>query len=394
MSLPRMVLKFGGTSVATVERLKAVAHRIAAFRRDGWAVAVVVSAMGDETDKLLALASAVAPTERDGRELDQLLATGEQRSVALLALALREEGVMSRSLTAWQCGLHAEGRHGCGTIADFPPEPVSKVLEEGAVAVVAGFQAMDFKGDVITLGRGGSDLSAIALAASLDAKVCSIFTDVGGVYTADPRLVPHARKLSRVSLLTCLDMASCGARVLQARCVEMAARLGVPLYVGSSFDEQEGTWIMKNVREVATITALAHRDDVALLCLEVPEATALASLMTALVEEGARPFNWSVTTELQLWLPRASLDVARTLCQRWKVRQLELRDDLASLSLVGPGLADHPEVLSALMALLRNADVPLLNCHVTSGVMTVMIPEGHLVEALQKAHRQFIEELS
>ena len=286
--LPLTVLKFGGSSVADSARMRHVAQIVKKTREEGYRVAVVVSAMGNTTDDLLALASDVA-SEADGREMDQLLATGEQQSVALLALALKQFGLPAQSFTAQQAGIRAKGFPMEGRIYRIEPDAVEKVLNEGTVAVITGFQAITDNGDVITLGRGGSDLSAVALAASLGAQSCRLLKDVTGVMTGDPRVVKNPRKLKQIGFDECMEMAVQGANVLQARSVEMAARYDVPLYVGSSFVEEEGTWVMSNpVTEGLIIKAVVHDMKAAkVVLLGVPDIPGVAARLFAnLAEKG------------------------------------------------------------------------------------------------------------
>src|SRR4051812_7124261 len=238
-----VVQKYGGSSVADAEKIKRVAERIVEARRQGNDVVVVVSAMGDATDELLDLAEQVSPLP-PGRELDMLLTAGERISMALLAMAIANLGMVARSFTGSQAGVITNSVHGKARIIDVTPGRIRGALDDGAIAIVAGFQGVsqDTK-DITTLGRGGSDTTAVALAAALDAEVCEIYTDVDGVYTADPRLVPTARKLDRVSYEEMLELAASGAKVLMLRCVEYARRYGVPVHVRSSFSANPGTWV-------------------------------------------------------------------------------------------------------------------------------------------------------
>ncbi|HPE91727.1 MAG TPA: aspartate kinase, partial [Synergistales bacterium] len=266
------VLKYGGSSLAGDGRLDSVAGDIAAIAEGGVSVAVVVSAVGHTTDSLLETAGRVnGRTNR--REIDQLLATGEQQSVALLTMALEKRGIRARSFSGWQAGIRGQGVFTDGRIRGVVPSAVQKALERGEVAVVAGFQAVTDDGDVITLGRGGSDLSAVALAAALEADCCRIFTDVDGIYSADPGMVPSAVRLESVSCGECMEMAAAGARVMQARSVELAWRYDVPLFVASSSDRERGTWIVReDVSEKFVVRAIAHDSGVAKVAvLGVPD---------------------------------------------------------------------------------------------------------------------------
>src|ERR687894_343888 len=243
ISLGIVVQKYGGSSVATAEHIRAVAERVERARDSGLDLVVAVSAMGKTTDRLLRLAGEVS-RDPSPREIDQLLATGEEQSVALLAMALHDRGVPAESLTGPQAGMTVAGRHGSGVISEIRPERIHGLLEEGRVVIVAGFQGMNSLGDVMTLGRGGSDTTAVALAAALGAENCEIYTGVGGVFSADPRIVPEARKLSYVSFEEMLEMSSSGAGVLQLRSVEYARNHGVRIHCRSSFEEGPGTLVL------------------------------------------------------------------------------------------------------------------------------------------------------
>ena len=251
-----LVQKYGGSSVADVEAIRRVAARVVATRRAGHSVAVVVSAMGDTTDELLDLAHEVSRQNPPERELDMLLTAGERISMALLAMAIQEHGVPARSFTGEQAGMRTDTAHGRARLLDVAPARVRKALREEEVAIVAGFQGVSEDEDVTTLGRGGSDTTAVALAAALDADVCEIYTDVDGLYTADPRIVPTASRVRRITIEETLEMAAHGAKILHLRAVEYARRFGVPLHVRSSFSDEEGTWILLD----RPLTGALHRD--------------------------------------------------------------------------------------------------------------------------------------
>src|SRR6266705_3245215 len=238
-----IVQKYGGTSVGNTDRIKNVAARIATYHKKGDKIVVVVSAMSGVTDNLIKLAKELMPLPNE-REMDMLLATGEQTTIALTAIALHALGVPAVSLTGAQAGIVTDGVHTKAKIQNITPKRIHELLDQGNVVIVAGFQGQTLEGQVTTLGRGGSDLTAIALAAALKADLCQIYTDVDGVYTADPRIVPSARKLERVSYDEMLEMASLGAKVLQIRSVRFAVRYRVPLHVRSSFNDSTGTWVV------------------------------------------------------------------------------------------------------------------------------------------------------
>jgi aspartate kinase len=278
-----IVQKYGGSSVADAEGMKRVANRIVAAKRDGNQVVVVVSAMGDTTDELIDLAKQITPIP-SGRELDMLLTAGERISMALLAMAITNLGHEARSFTGSQAGVITTSAHGRARIIDVTPGRIQEALAEGAIAIVAGFQGIsqDTK-DVTTLGRGGSDTTAVALAAALEADVCEIYTDVDGIFSADPRVVPTARKLKTVTYEEMLELAASGAKVLHLRCVEYARRYDLPIHVRSSFTTNEGTWVVKDhpqggEMEQAIISGIAHdKSEAKITIVGVPDRTGVAA---------------------------------------------------------------------------------------------------------------------
>lgn len=387
----RVVLKFGGSSVGSSEKIRAVAQRIEGFVERGAGVAVVVSAMGDTTDRLLALAGEVAPKGLCPRELDQLLATGEMQSVALLSMALKNLGIESRSFSGRQAGFMASGRHGEGRITTIDPARVAACMDGGGVAVVAGFQALDENGDVITLGRGGSDLSAIALASALEAESCYIFTDVDGIYTADPRIVKGAKKLDRISWDECLEMTVAGAKVLQARSVEMAIRNGVDVCVASSFDEdREGTWIVRDcVEEKAAIRAVSQDDDAARVafdggCPACQVAKALSDrgiVAQVVAQEGGAVFL----------IRRSRLEETVALCRELGASGLRWEDGLSRISVVGAGLANHPEISAQILSVLDDIDVEVEMLLPSALSVTCVVKAARGMDAVRALHEKLIE---
>lgn len=401
--MSRLVLKFGGSSVADPGRMHAVAARIEPFVREGNEVVVVVSARGKTTDELLSLAGELRG--QDNREMDQLLATGEQQSIALLALALRNRKIPARSFTGLQAGIYADGYHMEGRIRTVQPHHLEKALAEGTVPVVAGFQGINVSGDIITLGRGGSDLSAVALAASLEADACHIYTDVTGVYSADPRLVPEACKLSRVSYGVCMEMAVMGAKVLQARSVEMAAQYDVPVYVASSFDEEEGTWVMReDVNERLVVQAVTQDGNVAKVAvLGVPDVPGIAAkLFGALGQNGigVEMIIQSVmrgdVNDIAFLVHKAFLGEAIRICRN-VARNIEAQGvtfdtEIARISVVGAGIANHPEVPSKMFSILADVGINIDMIASTSQSITCVIPSGQVETAVRALHRHFVEE--
>ena len=403
---PLTVLKFGGTSVADAERMKHVAEIVKKIRDENNRVAVVVSAMGSMTDDLLALAEDVSMT-RDGREIDQLLATGEQQSVALLSLALQQSGIPAQSFTARQAGIKAKGFPMEGRIYDIEPQAVEKVLNEGTVAVITGFQAINDNGDVITLGRGGSDLSAVALAAALKADSCRLLKDVEGIYTADPRVVPQAKKIKEMDFDECMELAVKGAGVLQARSVEMAARYKVPLYVASSFVEEEGTWVMNNpVTEGLVIKSVVHDTKVAKVVIYgVPDTPGMAAgLFTSLAEQGVGVMMIiqnnmrGGVNDIGFLVKKTDLEkgiqVCRKYCRETDAQGVSFDTEISRVSIIGAGIANHPEVPSKMFKILAEANVNIEMIASSSMAITVIVASNHAEEAVLALHKAFIEEAS
>jgi aspartate kinase len=373
--VPLVVQKYGGSSVADADRIRRVAARIVDTRKAGNDVVVVVSAMGDTTDELLELAEQVSPLP-PGRELDMLLTAGERISMALLAMAIASLGLEARSFTGSQAGVITDSVHGKARIIDVTPGRIRGALDDGAVAIVAGFQGVsqDTK-DITTLGRGGSDTTAVALAAALSAEVCEIYTDVDGVYTADPRLVPTARKLDRISYEEMLEMAACGAKVLMVRCVEYARRYQIPVHVRSSFVSKSGTWVCavpeEESMEQAIISGVAHdRSEAKVTVVGVPDkpgnaASILRALADADVNIDMIVQNTSVAatgrTDITFTVPTA--DGTPAMAALTKVQpqvgfeSLLYDDHIGKVSLVGAGMRSHPGVSATFFGALADAGV-------------------------------------
>ena len=395
---PVRVLKFGGTSVGTTgERLRAVAARVAAIRA-GHPVVVVVSARGATTDELVAQAHATAAAP-PARELDQLLATGEVVSAALLAIALHDLGVPAVSLTGGQAGIAAHGQHGDGRVATIDCARVREVLGRGQVAVVAGFQGVTDTGDVVTLGRGGSDTTAVALAAALGAATCEIYTDVDGVHTADPRVVADTRLLPTVSGEVMAELAHAGARVLHPRSVELASRAGVGVHVRSAFTDRRGTLVVPRsvprsggdvVEDAQPVVGIAHDTDVAHVVIP-PGALAhrATALFTAL--SGASVGVDLVTAAGDGWsfaVARRGVPAVREVLARLGCRA-EVREPVAVLSLVGPGLPGRPETIARVLAVLDQAGVEPCSLATSQTRIAVTVAAGDCDRALGLLHREF-----
>ena len=402
--MPLTVLKFGGTSVAGPERMKHVAKIVNKIRNSANRVAVVVSAMGNMTDDLLALADNVA-NKKNGREMDQLLATGEQQSVALLALALQHAGIPAQSFTALQAGIRAKGFPMEGRIYDIQPVNVEKVLNEGTVAVITGFQAITDSGDVITLGRGGSDLSAVALSAALGASSCQLLKDVVGVMTGDPRVVDNPVKIKEIGFEECMEMTVQGANVLQARSVEVAARYNIPLYVGSSFVEEEGTWVMSNpVTEGLIVKAVVHDLSAAkVVILGVPDIPGVAARLFGdlaahgvsaemIIQNNMR----GGVNDIGFLVKKTNLEdaiaVCRELCREIDAQGVSFDTEIARVTVVGAGIANHPEIPSRMFNILANADINIEMIASTSLAITCVVGSSNAEAGVRALHRDFIEE--
>ena len=364
-----VVQKYGGTSVADPERIRNVARRVARARRAGNEVLVVVSAMGSATDDLVALATRVT-SRPPAREMDMLLTAGERISMALLAMALHDRGVSALSLTGSQAGILTDAVHGSAKITAIQGTRVREGLDEGNVVIVAGFQGVDpASREVTTLGRGGSDATAVALAAAHRADVCEIYTDVDGVYTADPRVAPDARKLDEVSFDDMLELAASGAGVLMARSVEVARRFNLPIHVRSSFADEEGTWVKEKTMEQAIISGVAHDTSQSKVMVRgVPDSPGVAAALF----EGMAAANVNVdmivqnvgrdgAADISFTVPQADLEGARSvaepLAERLGAAGVSVNEAIAKVSLVGAGMKTSPGVAARMFRALADAGI-------------------------------------
>ncbi|HEX2028108.1 MAG TPA: aspartate kinase [Nitriliruptorales bacterium] len=399
-----VVQKYGGTSVGDVPRIQRVAGRIAAARHVGDDVVVVVSAMGRTTDDLVSLAREICPVP-PGRELDMLLTAGERISMALLAMALSERGISARSFTGSQAGIITDALHGKARIVDITPGRVREGLAEGDVVIVAGFQGVsqDTK-DVTTLGRGGSDTTAVALASALAADRCEVYTDVDGVYTADPRIVPQARKLHYLSFDEMLELAAQGARVLQTRSVEFARNYGVLLHVRSSFTYDEGTWVGAEDdkrMEDAYISGIAHDTTEAKVTVQgVPDRPGVAARMfVALAAEGVNVDmivqNVSVNgiTDISFTVPRDdarhAADVIRSIQGELEAQHVLVDDDVAKVALIGAGMKTHPGVAATMFQALSEAGVNIEMISTSTIRISVVVRGEQVEDAVRAIHDAF-----
>jgi aspartate kinase len=406
-----VVQKYGGSSVADAEGIKRVAKRIAATKAAGNQVVVVVSAMGDTTDELIDLANQVSPAP-PGRELDMLLTSGERISMALLAMAIATLGMEARSFTGSQAGVITDDVHGRARIIDVTPGRISSALAEGAIPIVAGFQGVSQNTkDITTLGRGGSDTTAVALAAALTADVCEIYTDVDGVFTEDPRLVPTARRIPRITYEEMLEMAACGAKVLIPRCVEYARRYNLPIHVRSSFSDKIGTWVSGHAgdeseeagMEQAIISGVAHdRSEGKITVVGVPDKVGAAAGIFGIVAEAGVNIDMIVQnvsaiatgrTDISFTLPGAegqkTLETLRAAQDKIGFQDLLYDDRIGKVSLIGAGMRSHPGVSAKFFGALAEAGVNIQMITTSEIRISVVVSQGDVDVAVNATHRAF-----
>ncbi len=418
-----VVQKYGGSSVSDAESIKRVAKRIAQTKRAGNDVVVVVSAMGDTTDELIDLAQQVTPLPPQ-REMDILLTAGERISMSLLAMAINSLGVKAKSFTGQQAGVITDAVHGKARIVDVVPHRIRETIERGQVAIVAGFQGVtQATNDVTTLGRGGSDTTAVALAAGLDADVCEIYTDVDGIFTADPRIVPSARKIDRITYEEMLEMAASGAKVLALRCVEYGRRYGVPIHVRSSFSGKEGTFVSadahaaprpgaapspadlpeETVMEDPIISGVAHdRSEAKITVVGVPDVPGTAARIFEVVAGSGVNIDMIVQnvsaartglTDISFSLPEgdgpAGMAALTALQGEIGFDSLQYDDQIGKLSLVGAGMKSHPGVSAKLFGALRDAGINIEMISTSEIRISVVTREDSLDDAVRAVHTAF-----
>ena len=404
-----IVQKYGGSSVADATAIKRVAKRITETKRAGHDVVVVVSAMGDTTDELIDLANEISPMP-PAREMDILLTAGERISMSLLAMAIANLGVEAQSFTGQQAGVITDEVHGKARIIDVKASRIRQAVETGHVAIVAGFQGVNpDTNDVTTLGRGGSDTTAVALAAALEADVCEIYTDVDGVFSADPRIVPAARKLDRITYEEMLDMAASGAKVLMLRCVEYARRTGVPIHVRSSFSGREGTLVTdapiegEGQMEQPIISGVAHdRSEAKITVVGVPDVPGTAASIFEVVANADVNIDMIVQnvsaaqtglTDISFTLPAS--DGARATAALKAVQgtlgyeSLQYDDTIGKLSLIGAGMKSHPGVSAKLFGALRDAGINIEMISTSEIRVSVVTRADQLDDAVRAVHTAF-----
>ncbi|RLP09814.1 aspartate kinase [Propionibacterium australiense] len=407
--MARIVQKYGGSSVADAASIKRVARRIARARRGGDDVVVVISAMGDTTDELMDLALEVSPQPQP-RELDMLLTTGERQSAALLAMALNDLGVPARSYTGSQAGVITTGLHGNARIIDITPGRINASLEHGNVTIVAGFQGVsqDTK-DVTTLGRGASDTTAVALAAALGAEYCEIYTDVDGVFTADPRIAPAAAQIPEITYEEMMEMAACGSKVLHLRCVEYARRENIPVHVRSSFNDKPGTWVtghtdMKkgNEMEQAMITGIASdRGEAKVTIVGVPDQIGKAAKIFDVIAEAEINIDVIVQnvsaaggrTDISFTLPmsdgKKAIDALTANQEEIGFEKLLYDDQIGKISVIGVGMRTHPGVTARFFDALAEEDINIDMISTSEIRISVVVRADLLDRAVRAAHTAF-----
>jgi len=397
-----LVQKYGGTSVGSPERINTVAKRVARSRAAGNDMVVVLSAMSGETDRLINLARSVNP-EPPARELDVLLATGEQTTIALLSMALERDGVPARSYTGSQVHILTDNAHGKARILGIDDKRVRDDLKKGRVVVVAGFQGVDEEGNITTLGRGGSDTTAVAMAAALKADECQIYTDVDGVYTTDPRIVPEARRLDRVTVEEMLELASLGAKVLQIRSVEFAGKYKVPLRVLSSFEEGPGTLITyeEDEMEAPLISGIAfNRDEAKLTIRGVPDRPGIASHILEAIAKANINVDMIVqnvgadgTTDFTFTAHRAdykkAMDILRQVAGQLKAKEVVGDDKIVKISVVGVGMRSHAGIASRMFQTLADEGINIQMISTSEIKISVVVEEKYLELGVRALHSAF-----
>jgi len=402
--MPLIVQKYGGTSVGSPERIKNVARRVARWKAKGHGLVVVVSAMAGETNRLIALAREVQ-AHPEPRELDVMVSTGEQVTIALLAMALMELGLKARSYTGAQVRILTDSAHTKARIVSIDEDRIRRDLADGCVVVVAGFQGVNEKGDITTLGRGGSDTTGVALAAALKADECQVYTDVDGVYTTDPRIVPEARRLNTVTFEEMLEMASLGSKVLQIRSVELAGKYRVPLRVLSSFEEEsEGTLITfeeDQDMEQATISGIAFtREEAKITILGVPDRPGIAyqilgpigdanidvdMIVQNVSHDGLTDFSFTVNRGDY----QKTLKLLEPVVKHIKARGVEGGDKIAKVSVVGMGMRSHAGIASSAFRTLAEEGINIEMISTSEIKISIVINEKYMELAVRALHKAF-----
>ncbi|MPZ53634.1 MAG: aspartate kinase [Acidimicrobiia bacterium] len=396
-----IVQKYGGTSVGSPDRIDRVADRIAETSGDGHDVVVVVSAMGKTTDDLIDLAETIHP-DPPKREMDMLLTAGERISMALCAMAVEKRGVGAVSFTGSQAGILTDASHGSARIVEITGTRVKEALAEGRVVIIGGMQGVDpLKKEVTTLGRGGSDATAVAVAAALGADACEIYTDVDGVYTADPRIVPDARKIDEISFAEMLEMAAAGAGVLMSRAVEFGRRFNIPIHVRSSFHDRTGTWVKENTMEQAVISGVAHdRSEAKVTVRSVPDHPGVAAAVFEPLAEAGINLDMIVqniardgSTDISFTAPISSIDKAETIAKATAealgAEGVSVERGVGKVSLVGAGMKSHPGVAAKVFSTLSDEGINIEMISTSTIRISCVVDATRLDDAVKALHAAF-----
>jgi len=397
------VQKYGGTSVGTVERIENVADKVKSFHDAGHQMVVAVSAMSGETNRLIGLANEISDSPAP-REMDVLVSTGEQVTIALLSMALQKRGVNARSFTGWQAGMKTDSSYMKARIEDIDTDAMRKQLDAGGVCIVAGFQGIDEDNNITTLGRGGSDTTGVALAAALKADECQIYTDVDGVYTTDPRVVPNAQRMEQVTFEEMLEMASLGSKILQIRSVEFAGKYKVPLRVLSTFEDGPGTLITMEENssvENPVISGIAfNRDEAKVTVKGVPDVPGVASkilcpvsdanvevdmIVQNVAEDGTTDFTFTVHRNDY----KKALEILETTAKELQAREVSGTDDICKVSMVGVGMRSHAGVASKMFKVLADESINIQAITTSEIKISVVIAEKYLELAVRALHTAF-----
>ena len=396
------VQKFGGTSVGNLDRIQHVARLVEATYKAGHQLVVVLSAMSGETDRLLKLAKELS-ADPDDREMDVLLSSGERVTIALMAITLKKMGIKARSFTGRQVGIVTDSAHTKARVARVDSERVLAALNEGVVPIVAGFQGINEASDVTTLGRGGSDLTAVVLAAALKADMCVIYTDVDGVYTADPNIVPAARRLEKVSYEEMLELASLGAKVLQTRSVELAAKYQVPVVVKSTFQDGPGTLVVKedaDMEQVLVSGVTGDRNQAKVTVVGVPDQPGIAGKLFGQIAESSINVDMIIQnvsqdslTDISFTVPRADLTRSMSLVQdvakAIHARSVEVNEAIAKVSMVGVGMRSHSGVAAKMFQALSREGINIMMISTSEIKISCVVEEKYMELAIRTLHHEF-----
>jgi len=397
-----IVQKYGGTSVGSIEKIRAVAERVIQTYKEGHQMAVVLSAMAGQTDFLIQLARETT-AQPDPRELDVLMSTGEQVSVALFAMAVKAMGYEARSLLGFQVGIHTSNFYGKARIHDIDTRRITRELDQGRIVAVAGFQGLDEKGNITTLGRGGSDTTAVALAAALKAQICEIFTDVKGVYTTDPGMCPKARKMNHISYDEMLEMASLGAKVLEIRSVEFAKKFGVPIHVRSTFSNEKGTMVVEETKDMekVMVSGVAYNKNEARLTIrKVPDRPGIASKIFNPVFESGVNVDMIVQntsadgyTDITFTVPKPDfyqvMKLLRGVAEAVGAEKVLGDEDIAKVSIIGVGMRSHAGVAARMFEALAAESINIVMISTSEIKVSVVVDEKYTELAVRVLHRAF-----